>query len=229
MSRPSREERRRRDSFHLFPEYTVSERAVDAVVHAIGATGSVGAVAVLILLSVPDKPPVTIVSLIIYGLGLIAMTGFSAAYNLASRPRRKSLLRRLDHSAIFLMIAGTYTPFMLVSVATPRGEVLLAVLWVIAAVGVLAKLSLSRRFERFSVALYLMMGWAGLAAVDEMVAALPDASLILLGIGGVLYTVGVIFHLAEKMPFHNAIWHLLVLIAAGCHYAAILSGVVFLA
>jgi hemolysin III len=139
-----------------------------------------------------------------------------------AQPRLKEWLRRFDHAAIFLMIAGTYTPFVLIEMNTPWGLSLLAVVWAIAAVGIVLQLFAPRYLGGLSVALYLIQGWAVLAALEPLMTALPGRVLTLLMAGGVLYTVGVVFHLWERLPYQNAIWHGFVLTAATCHFAAVI-------
>ena len=165
-----------------------------------------------------------IVSLTIYGLALVATFSFSAGYHLVAlhRPRLKEWLRRFDHAAIFLMIAASYTPFVLIEMNTAFGHSLLAVVWAIAAVGIVLQLFAPRYLEGLSVALYLVQGWAVLAALEPLMSALPGRVLTLLMAGGVLYTAGVVFHLWERLPYQNAIWHGFVLVAASCHFAAVI-------
>ena len=206
-----------------FPNYSLGERVADACLHAVGVTASLVAFTVLLVIGVKSDIALWIVSLTIYGLALVAMFSFSAGYHLVvARPRLKEWLRRLDHAAIFLMIAATYTPFVLIEMNTPFGLSLLAVVWIIAAVGVVLQLFAPRYLEGLSVALYLVQGWAVLAALEPLISALPGRVLTLLMAGGVLYTVGVVFHLWERLPYQNAIWHGFVLIAAGCHFAAVI-------
>ena len=206
----------------LFPRYTLGERIADGCLHAVGVTASLVAFAVLLIIGIKSATALWIVSLTIYGLALVATFGCSAGYHLVARPRLKEWLRRFDHAAIFLMIAATYTPFVLIEMKTPFGLGLLAVVWTIAAVGIVLQLFAPRYLGRLSVALYLVQGWAVLAALEPLMSALPGRVLTLLMAGGVLYTVGVVFHLWERLPYSNAIWHGFVLSAATCHFAAVL-------
>jgi hemolysin III len=150
------------------------------------------------------------------------MLGISAAYNVYPVCRTKWLLRRLDHSAIYVLIAATYTPFLATTELTMASAGLLAAVWLVAIGGVLLKLLLPGRLDRLSVALYLLLGWAGAAAYPVM-ATLPSSTLLLIAAGGVLYSAGVGFHLWESLRFQNATWHAFVLVAAGCHYTAVLD------
>jgi hemolysin III len=206
----------------VFPDYTIRERVADGCIHIIGVTASLVALTALLVIGVQSKTTLWVVSLTIYGLALVATFSCSAGYNLVVRPKLKEVLRRLDHAAIFLMIAGTYTPFILIKMHTPWGLGLLAVVWTMAILGIAIKLFAPRFLEGLSTALYLVQGWAVLAAWEPLMSALPGRVLPLLMVGGVLYTIGVVFHLWERLPYQNAIWHGFVLSAAGCHFAAVI-------
>ena len=145
----------------------------------------------------------------------------SAAYNLTWHPNWKEALRRLDHAAIFVMIAGSYTPFSLAVIGGTWGWALFAVVWAVAALGVALKLFLPRRFERAAIVLYLAQGWSVLVVVEPLAAALSTPALSLLVAGGAIYTLGVVFHLWRSLPYHNAIWHGFVLAGSVTHFIAI--------
>jgi hemolysin III len=166
-----------------------------------------------------------VASIAVYSVGLLSMLGFSAAYNIWPVSREKWILRRFDHSAIFVMIAGTYTPF----IAQMRGGALaiglLVGVWLTAVVGIILKMLLPGRFDRLAVVLYLLLGWSGTVVYEPVVAVLPSLSIWLLAIGGALYSVGVIFYAWRSLRFQNAIWHAFVLVAACCHYLALLFSV----
>jgi hemolysin III len=177
---------------------------------------------VVLLNAVASKgDPATVVAASLYSFSLIAMLWISAAYNLLRHPLWKERTRPYDHAAIFLLIAGTYTPFLLISLAGVTGYTLLAIVWVLAITGMALKLWHPRRYDRLFVLFYLALGWIGLPTVGLLVAALPTPALILLMTGGLLYTAGVAFHLWERLPYQNAIWHAFVLMAAICHFFAI--------
>lgn len=205
----------------IFPNYTRGERIADAILHIAGVGAAVIAGAVLLAVAVPGGAA-QISALSLYVFGVVAGFGFSALYNLVSSPRAKAILRRFDHAAIFLMIAGSYTPFAAIVMGGLWGVVLLTAVWVVAVGGVALKLALPGRFERLSIALYLMLGWALLPAIGPVVEALSGASLVLLLVGGLLYSLGVVFHLWHRLPYHNVIWHGFVLAAAVCHYIAVM-------
>ncbi len=208
-----------------FPQYTFGERVADGCIHIVGVVASLIAFSVLLVIGVQSQVLLWGVSLAIYGLAMVAMFSFSAGYHLVARPRVKEILRRFDHAAIFVMIAGTYTPFILIQMNNAWGHWLLATVWLIAAIGVGLKLFAPRYLEGLSTALYLVQGWAVVAAWEPLTAAVSGQVLSLLVAGGVLYSVGVVFHLWSRLPYQNAIWHGFVLTAAGCHYAAVLAAV----
>ena len=209
-----------------FPRYTAAERRADAAVHAIGlALGLVGCAALGMAIWNRAQDFREVAALGLYGIGLMTMLACSALYNLTEDGPRKRLYRRLDHAAIFLMIAGTYTPFALVALGGVWGVGLLAVVWVAAAVGIAVELLGLRRHDGLSVAAYLLLGWTVLPALGPLSAVMSFTGLVLLVAGGVLYSVGATFHVWTSLPYQNAIWHGFVLAAAGCHYVAVLREV----
>ena len=200
------------------------ERMADGLVHVLGITVSLAAAATLAILAVAYALPArSTASLGVYGIGLVAVFCCSAAYHLSRDGKAKALLRRFDHAAIYVKIAGTYTPFALVKLGDTTGLALLGLVWSITAVGAAAKLLWPGRLVIMSYVLYLAQGWAIVTVWEPFSAVVSTRVLVLLAAGGILYTVGVIFHLWEKLRFHNAIWHALVLIASACHFAAIVD------
>ncbi len=210
---------------HNFPEYTPGERVADACIHVVGVVGSLAAAATLTTVAILYLPPLSTLSIVVYSLGMVAVFAFSAGYNLVGRPGLKALLRRFDHAAIYVKIAATYTPFALVKMGGVAGFGLLGAVWAVGLFGVAAKLFWPAQLARTSYVLYLAQGWACVAALQPLAAALPGSALILLVSGGVLYTMGVVFHLWNSLPYHNAIWHGFVLVASACHFAAVVDAV----
>ena len=208
-----------------FFTYTRSERIADALVHGVGLAFGLGALIALVSLALGSGDLLLWVCLGIYAAGLLAMLGFSALYNLTRDVFWKGWFRRFDHAAIFVMIAGTYTPFVLVSIGGVLGVSLFIFVWAVAAAGVVLKLVFPTRFERSSTIAYLLLGWTIVVALDPLFAAVSFAGVALLAAGGVLYTIGTAFHVCTRLPYHNAIWHLFVLAAASCHFAAIVHEV----
>jgi hemolysin III len=204
------------------PRYSRGERVADAAVHVLGLTAALAGCALLTAEAPRGAGVRSVAALGLYAAGLVAMLGCSALYNLAGDGPRKAMLRRFDHAAIFVMIAGTYTPVALLAIGGAWGWGLLGVVWVGAAGGAALELLAPGRLARISVAAYLLLGWTGLAALDPLLAALPPRDLALLAGGGLLYSLGVAVHLSTRLPYHNALWHALVLAAAACHYAVVL-------
>jgi hemolysin III len=206
---------------------SLRERAADRWVHVLGLGLGLPAALGVVLVAALDGAQGRLAPVALYAAGLLAMLGCSAAYNLgrtsAKRSsRRHDWLQRLDHAAIFVMIAGTYTPFTL-KLEHSWAIGLTSAVWALAAAGVAVKLLRPRpaRLHSLSVALYLALGWIGLLALGPFIASLDTATLILIAVGGALYTAGVVFHLWQRLPYQNAIWHGFVLTAAGVHYAAV--------
>jgi hemolysin III len=202
--------------------YDRAEIIADGVVHAIGiCLGLIGAVTIIVMAVKIER--INLAPILVYVIGLVTMLTFSAAYNMWPVSPVKWLLRRFDHSAIYLLIAGTYTPFLgqmkdaLVSAGLGIG------VWLSATVGVALKLALPGRFDRLAIILCLLLGWSGIITYDSLASAIPSSSLWLLAIGGVLYSLGTLFHVWQRLRFQNAIWHGFVLLAASCHYSAVLA------
>jgi len=198
------------------------EHSLDRSVHLIGVLlGPMATVVLIAVWTAANAAHVALASILAYTAGLMAMLGCSAAYNVFRHSPRRELLRRLDHGAIFLMIAGTYTPFTTSYLDGDWFTGSTAVIWAAALAGVSIKLAIPHRFEVLSVVVYLALGWVGLLALEPLLRALAPSVIVLLAVGGVLYSIGVIFHMWQGLRFHNAIWHIFVLCAASCHYAAI--------
>jgi hemolysin III len=197
------------------------ERTADAFVHILGV--SLGTVAVIVMLTAAlvSLPPLAKASLAVYGFGMLAMFGCSAAYHLVPSQDWKGTLRRLDHAAIFLKIAATYTPFALVKIGGVPGYTLLGGVWMVALAGLVGKLFDRPTWNRIDVPIYLLLGWAGVLAFYPLANAVSPKVLALLGLGGALYTVGVVFHLWRSLKYQNAVWHGFVLVATGCHFGAV--------
>jgi hemolysin III len=203
--------------------YDRAELIADGVVHAVGVLGGLIAATVLIVLTAVYATALDVAVVSVYVAGLLAMLVLSATYNLWPVSRAKWVLRRFDHSAIYLLIAATYTPVIMELKDSIMAMVLLAGVWCAAIVGIVIKLALPGRFDRLSVGLYLAMGWSGVMLYGRVVATLPTLALCLVAAGGLLYSLGVIFHAWQRLRFQNAIWHCFVLLGAACHYTAVLD------
>ena len=204
--------------------YSRAEVLADATVHIIGVVSALLAVPVLITLAAVWRDEGALIAAVaVYGISLIVMLTMSAGYNLA-HPKLKTgrlldWLRRMDHAAIYVKIAGTYTPFAVLTGGS-LGWWLLVAIWSIALVGLLGKLMAPTLWERTSIVLYLAMGWMVVLVFGPVSEAITQATAILIVVGGTLYSVGVVFHLWQRLPFQNAIWHLFVLVASFVFYSA---------
>src|SRR5712691_2115153 len=197
-------------------DYDRAEIIADGIVHAISVClGLIGAVTIVVIAVKIER--IEVAPILVYVIGLVTMLAFSAAYNMWPVSHTKWILRRFDHSAIYLLIAGTYTPFIAQLKNSFASGGLLTGVWLTAGIGVVLKLALPGRFDRVAVVLYLLLGWSGLIAYGSFLESLPSLTCWLLATGGVLYSMGVIFHAWRSLRFQNAIWHAFVLLAAVSH------------
>ncbi|KPQ08676.1 MAG: hemolysin III [Saliniramus fredricksonii] len=198
-----------------------AELWADGAVHVAGLVAALIGVAFLMSVAAPGAETALAIALGIYAAGLVAVKAISALYNMWPASRVKWVLRRFDHAAIYLLIAGTYTPFLVLLDDRGSATILLAVIWLIAVIGGALKIGLPGRFDRLSIILYLGLGWSGLAAGGVVYQSLSATTLTLIAAGGIVYSTGVIFHLWKGLRFHNAIWHVFVLAGSALFYAAI--------
>jgi len=205
--------------------YSLREEIASSITHGIGALLSVAALVILIVVALQRGSAWHVVGFTIFGSSLILLYLASTLYHAIQHPRVKSILRRFDHGAIFLLIAGTYTPFLLTRLRGPWGWSLFGVIWGLAVVGILFKAFASRGFEKLSVAVYILMGWLAVIAVKQFFAQLPPASLFWLVVGGLAYTLGVTFYAWKRLPFNHAVWHLFVLGGSVSHFFSALHSV----
>ncbi len=206
--------------------YDKEEIIADGIVHAVGVTFGIVSFTALLVMAAPAVGAWELTSILVYGIGLLTVLTVSALYNLWPVSPVKWMLRRYDHSAIYLLIAGTYTPFITQMKASAEAMVLLAGVWLTSVIGIALKLRFPGRFDRLSILLYLFLSWSGVMAYESVFGALPASTRGLLVLGGILYTAGVAFHLWESLRFQNAIWHTFVLVAAACHYGAVLDAII---
>jgi hemolysin III len=203
--------------------YDRAEMIADGIVHVFGVAFGLIAATALVVLAGIHASVADIVSVSVYVAGLMGMLLLSATYNLWPISPAKWILRRFDHSAIYMLIAATYTPFLVHINDRFIAAVVLIGIWSLTIAGIALKIFLPGRFDRLSIGLYLALGWSGVMVYDTMVASLPRSVLVFIAAGGMLYSLGVIFHIWERLRFQNAIWHSFVLVAAACHYTAVLD------
>ena len=211
------------------PAYTIKEEIANSITHGVGLILSIAGLGVLIAFASRLGNAWHVVSCTIFATTLILQYTFSTLYHSIQLPRAKSVMRVLDHSAIFLLIAGSYTPFMLVNLRGTWGWTLFGIVWALALFGVLFQISLLRRWQGISLALYIGMGWVVVVAIKPMLGAVAPGGLILLLLGGLAYTSGVGFYLWKSLRYNHAIWHGFVLAGSILHYFAVLFYVIPLA
>ncbi|KAB0459539.1 PAQR family membrane homeostasis protein TrhA [Vibrio kanaloae] len=203
-------------------EYCDIEERANAITHGLGVVlGVVGLILLLIRAFDYQADMLTVASMAIYGSSIILLFLASTLYHSITTEKTKRLLKTLDHCAIYLLIAGSYTPFLLVGLRTPLAMGLMAVIWGIALVGIIMKIAFVYRFKRLSLFIYLAMGWLSLIVVYQLAMNIEMGGLVLLALGGVIYSLGVIFYVAKRIPYNHAIWHLFVLAGCACHFFAI--------
>lgn len=201
--------------------YTIAEEVAHAVTHGVGALLSICALAVMVAFSAMYGDAWHVISTSIFGATLILLYTASTLYHAILHPGAKLLLQRLDHAAIFLLIAGTYTPFTLVSMRGDWGLALFALVWVIAIAGMILELACVKRYEKLSLSLYLGLGWIVVIAVKPMLRSVEMGGLLLLLAGGLSYSLGVIFYAWERLAYNHAIWHVFVLAGSVFHFFSI--------
>ncbi|MBK8182515.1 MAG: hemolysin III family protein [Candidatus Competibacteraceae bacterium] len=217
------------NSQYPLPRYTLGEEIANSVIHGVGIVFGIAGLGVLTAFASLYGDVWHVVGCSIFGAALILLYTTSTLYHGIPLPRVKAVLRTLDHSAIFILIAGTYTPFLLVNLRGPWGWSLLGLIWGLALLGIILRVRRGRRSTLLSVGLYISMGWAVVAAIEPMLKHVAPGGLLLLLSGGLIYTLGVVFYVWKRLPYHHAIWHLFVLAGSILHFFAILFYVIPLA
>lgn len=206
-------------------DFTLKQETVHSIIHAFGILFGLAAIPVLTALAAKNSNIPGIVGASIYGFSFLMLFSFSTLYHGFQQPHVKRVLEKLDHISIYFLIAGTYTPFLLIYLNNAFGITLLSVLWGLTILGIVFKIFFTGRFNLLSVIIYLLMGWILFAGGKRFFTAVPMEVMIFLIIGGGLYSIGVIFYLWKGFEWHHAVWHFFVLVAAICHYVAVLLAV----
>jgi hemolysin III len=199
-----------------------TEELINSLSHGLGVILGIVGIPILTALATLKGSPAAIVGAAVYGFGFLMVYGSSAIYHGVTHPRAKEFFRILDHISIYLMIAGSYTPFILVYHFNGTGIALLTTVWGIALAGTIFKILFAARYPLISTLLYVAMGWLVVLFGRSLLFEMPTSCLTLLLVGGGLYSLGVVFFLWEKLPYNHAIWHLFVLAGSVCHYVAVL-------
>jgi hemolysin III len=211
---------------HEASSYSLREEIAHSAIHGLGIALSLAGLVALVVTAHRTGDAGNVAASAVYGVTLILLYLASTLYHSVPNPRAKRILRMVDHSAIYLLIAGTYTPFTLISLRGPWGWTLFGLVWGLAILGITLKVTAMGRFRGLSLALYLGMGWLALVALGPLVQAIGRGGLILLTLGGVAYTSGVVFYVWRRLPYHHAVWHAFVLAGSVLHFFAVLLYVV---
>ena len=203
--------------------YSRGEELANSLTHGAGLLMSIAILPILVMAMVARHDAMMVVGVSVFASTLIALYAASTIYHALPPSRAKQLFRVIDHAAIYLLIAGTYTPFTLGVLRGAWGWSLFGIVWTIAALGVLFKTTLGFRFPRLSTALYVAMGWMVIVALKPMMTLMPHAGLLWLALGGLCYTGGVIFYVRDHKPYNHALWHLFVLSGSACHAVAVMG------
>lgn len=200
---------------------------LNSISHLVGSIFSLVALGALLATSIPTGDPTLIIAYSVFGLTLVLLYAMSTLYHSFQAPPLKKLFKVLDHISIYLLIAGTYTPLMLISVGSPNGTMILVLVWVLAAIGILSEVLLSGRAVKIcQLIIYLAMGWACTLDLPGLRAALPEMGFLWLAAGGLTYTVGILFYVADKLKWlthAHGIWHFFVLVGSVCHFITIIG------
>ena len=203
-------------------EYTVTEEIIHALTHGVGVVLSIAGLSWMLYLSIAAADPWRIAASTIYGVTLISLFLASTVYHSMYASRHRDIYKLLDHCAIYLLIAGSYTPFLLVAMRTDKGWWLFGTVWAIATAGIIKKLWFRHRFPKIALASYLAMGWLIVVAAPQLADAIgPNGMKWLIG-GGLFYSVGAIFYAMKRIPFNHAVWHVFVLGGGICHFLGII-------
>lgn len=200
--------------------YDPREEQINAYSHALGALFALVA-SIFMLIKGAYLPTGQYFGLWVYALSMVLLFSSSALYHFSTDEIKRQWYKKLDHTAIYYLIAGTYTPFLAIAIPTTKAHYLLIALWVIALIGTLFKLVFIHRFQKISLIAYLVMGWLAILVMDDMKQYLSDQNLTFLVIGGLAYTIGALFYALKKVRYTHAIWHIFVMIGAGSHFLAI--------
>ena len=203
---------------NVIATYSIKEEVANSVSHGIGALLSVAGLTLLLINAIEQQNITKIISFSIYGSSLIILFLASTLYHAFNDEKVKQVFKLLDHCAIYLLIAGSYTPLMLVTLNGALGYVMTALIWLIALAGIIFKVKFGSRFKWLSLSTYLGMGFISLSVLPQLQSNLASEGITLLALGGLIYCLGVIFYVQKKIPFNHAIWHLFVIGGAASHF-----------
>lgn len=210
----------------LPPKYTLGEELFNSISHGVGVLLSIAALVLLIVFGAKSGIGYNLAAGIVYGISLLVLYTMSMVYHIVQGKRGKAVMRIFDHCSIFVLIAGTYTPYLLVTLDKTLGWVMFGIIWAMAVIGIILNSIDLEKFRIFSLVCYVVMGWAIIFTIKPIISAIPFMGVFLLVLGGIIYTVGVIFYVLKKYKYMHSVWHLFVLGGSICHYLSILLYVV---
>lgn len=208
------------------PSYTLGEEIFNSISHGVGVLVGISALVLLIVFSCIKGSGYSLAAGIVYGVSLIVLYSMSMVYHIVQGEKAKAVLRIFDHCSIFVLIAGTYTPYMLVSLEKPLGWVMFGIIWGMAVFGILLNALNLEKFKKISMVCYIVMGWAIIFTIKPILEAIALPGFLLLLLGGIIYTAGIFFYRAKNHKYMHSVWHLFVLGGSICHYLSILLYVV---
>ncbi len=208
------------------PQYTIGEEIFNSISHGVGVLLSVAALVLLIVFAAISGNGYSLAAGLVYGISLILLYSMSMVYHIVQNEKGKSVMRIFDHCSIFVLIAGTYTPYLLVALDKTLGWVMFGIIWGMAVLGIILNSINLEKFKVFSLICYIVMGWAIIFTIKPIIQNIPFMGVLLLLLGGIIYTVGIIFYIMKKYRYMHSVWHLFVLLGSVCHYLSILLYVI---
>lgn len=208
------------------PKYTLGEEIFNSISHGVGVGLSIAALVLLIVFGSIKGGGYPLAAGLVYGISLIILYSMSMVYHIVQDEKGKAVMRIFDHCSIFVLIAGTYTPYLLITLDKALGWTMFGIIWGMAVMGIILNSIDLERFKKFSLICYIVMGWAIVFTIKPIIRNIPPMGVLLLVLGGIIYTVGIIFYIMKRYKYMHSVWHLFVLGGSVCHYLSILLYVV---
>jgi len=203
------------------PDYTLGEELFNSISHGVGVLLSIAALVLLIIFAAIERDGYKLASGIVYGITLILLYSMSMVYHIVQNKKGKAVMRIFDHCSIFVLIAGTYTPYLLTILDKKMGWVMFGIIWGMAVLGILMNSISLEKFKKISLICYVIMGWAIIFTIKPIINGIDFMGVLLLLMGGIIYTIGIIFYIMKKYKYMHSVWHLFVLGGSVCHYLSI--------
>jgi len=203
------------------PDYTLGEELFNSISHGVGVLLSIAALVLLIIFAAIERDGYKLASGIVYGISLILLYSMSMVYHIVQNKKGKAVMRIFDHCSIFVLIAGTYTPYLLTILDKKMGWVMFGIIWGMAVLGILMNSISLEKFKKISLICYVIMGWAIIFTIKPIINGIDFMGVLLLLMGGIIYTIGIIFYIMKKYKYMHSVWHLFVLGGSVCHYLSI--------